>query len=253
MTAYIGYDNAFEQSGVTIAADWTEPTGFEVENSYDYKTHTAVKDTTTTTRHITIDAGSGNTITADYMGVIGHNLFDAPGATISCQHSDNAATYTTLVSHTVAANEAIFEVASATETHRYWRIRITHNAAFTISHISFGQALECRPIGAGFRPPVYEHYESINAQGNAANYLGRSIKRAPMDLRIRQQGIDPSDFRTDWVPFLEHAAQKPFFFCWDYENYSDEAVYCWTERPQQPSYPTLCHMAIDLSVKAIKA
>ncbi|RZV50571.1 MAG: hypothetical protein EX270_11285 [Pseudomonadales bacterium] len=253
MTAYIGYDNAFEQSGVTITADFTPPTGYELANCYDYKTHTAIKSDATGGKRIKLDAGSGNTITANYIGVVAHTLGTTANG-VQLRYSDDDITYTAHLSKTSITVDDLIFVKGDSETHRYWEVLLdSTTTSTTVGHVMFGTALQCRPIGAGFRPPVYEHYESINAQGNAANYLGRSIKRVPQDLRIRQQGIDPADFRTDWVPFLEHAAQKPFFFCWDYENYSDEAVYCWTEKPQQPSYAQLCHMAIDLSVKAIKA
>lgn len=252
MTAYIGYDNAFDQSGVTITASGAAlASGFPVTNAYDYRLHTSVKTGATGLLIIHVDAGVGNTISANYLAIAGHNLV-TQGVTAKLQYSDNDSTWTDHITG-VGNTGASFGYDATVEAHRYWRIRVASSAAGTyISQAMFGQALQCRPIGQGFTPSVYQHYKAQSAINRDGQYIGNVVKPVPMALKIKQRGINPADFRTDWVPFLEHARSKPFFFCWDYENYPEEAVYCWTDKPQQPVYESLCTMSIDLSTKAVR-
>lgn len=254
MTAYIGYDNAFEQSGVTISlSSWSPPTGFGLANAYDYKTHTAIKTDTSGASYIKLDAGVGNTISADYFGVVGHNLF--PSTTVGIESSTDDVSYTTRITSSPTDDGVIFARMSSVISARYWRFLVSSSSAGKlVSHVSFGQALQLRPLNAGLRPPVNELFEALNVIGGDANFLGRSVVRKPQTLTIRQTGINPADYRTNYKPFVDHALRKPFFFSWDYENYSDEAVYCWLDKnAPEPVYSHLCHMALDLRVQAIKS
>ena len=258
MTAYIGAINFLDDAIITT--NKTMSPGFPIENSVDYKTATSAKygDTSTGGWNILFDLGVFKV--PDYVGIVGFRG-QTSGAEIRVSWSNvaGAGPWTDILTYPLSnrSEKDRYNVFFRTLTappggKRYWRVRITNSSpGDIISHISLGTVTACKPIGTGFRPPIYEHYDSINAQSNAANYLGRSIKRKPMDLTIKQQGITSSELRANWVPFLEHTARKPFFFSWDYENYADEAVYCWTEKPQQPVYNSLCSASINLKVKAI--
>jgi hypothetical protein len=254
MTAYIGYNTCFETANAGGYLNSSAlATGYNISNILDWKTHTGIK-----------FASSGGSITAgpypgagpkfQSLGIIGklENFLN-----ISVLYRDDPADpWQQAILYTIPNGQnVVFLRWDDPGRFNYWRVSFQGgNAESFIGVCILGNApLELRPIGTGFRPPVYEHYDSINAQGNAANYLGRSIKRKPMDLTIKQQGITQADLHGKWVTFLNHAARKPFFFSWDNENHPDEAVYCWTEKPQQPVYNSLCSASINLKVKAIKS
>ena len=257
MKAYIGAINFLDDAIITT--NKTMSPGFPIENSVDYKTATSAKygDSSTGGWNILFDLGANKI--PNYIGIVGfRGQTVGSEIRVSWSNIDGAGPWNDVLTYALSnrPQEDIYNVffrkLPDLDAKRYWRVRITNSGPGDIvSHISLGTVTPCKPIGTGFRPPIYEHYDSINAQSNAANYLGRSIKRKPMNLAIKQQGIASTELRANWVPFLKHAALKPFFFSWDYENYPDEAVYCWTEKPQQPVYSSLCSASINLKVKAI--
>jgi hypothetical protein len=249
MTAYIGANNRGDIA-TTFTPNWTEPTGFEVENAFDYKTVTALKLTGSGQHLLDIDLGSS--FRCNYYAVAGHTLgTDAATMAISWA-SSSGGPYTLLTTITPTDNKVKFKTFSAT-TARYWRIEFNSGtASTTVGHISFGENLTLQPINKGFRPPIYEHYSGKSRIGSAANYMGRQVRRVAQRLQIQQTAIEPATFRTDFVPALEFITENPFFFSWDYENYPDEAAFCWIDsKAPEPVYSHLCYMAVDISCYAI--
>ena len=259
--AFIAYDNLLDRAiSLGVLNSSALASGYSLESLADNKTHTGIKFANTGTNYITLGQFSGPTRKINTICIMGQSLRGS--ATV--QWSDDGITWTSAglgvnsFQFTSFPNLLVGQFnldESAEVKKRWWRIFFQNTTAdMFISIVQFSNVTwNLKPIGTGFRPPIYEHYDSINAQGNAANYLGRSIKRKPMDLTIKQQGITQADLHGKWITFLNHAARKPFFFCWDYENYPGEAVYCWTEKPQQPVYSSLCSASINLKVKAIKS
>jgi len=262
--AFIAYDNLLDSAiAQSVLNSSALASGYSIQNLADNKTHTGIKFANTGTNFITLGQMSGPQRKVNTICIMGQSL----RGSVTVQWSDDGITWTS-----VGLGTSIFQFTtfpnllvgqfnldeSAEVKKKWWRLFFQNtDADMFISIVQFSNVTwNLQPIGTGFRPPVYEHYDSINAQGNAANYLGRSIKRKPMDLTIKQQGITQVNLRDKWVPFLEHAARKPFFFSWP-NHYGTGATgdtisaYCWTEKPQQPVYSSLCSASINLKVKAI--
>lgn len=259
MTAYILYNNVFDDSSLTITDDFTENTTYPISAMFDYKLHSEFRCTSTSEHNIFIDAGLGNTLTIDTVALIGQTLDSSGTGFCRLNESDDNITYNNFLGLKNTGTDDLPRFAmTAQESHRYWNIELRSPDTATAIPILFaGTALQCQPIGQGFRPPVYQWKQGRNRVNRNGVYMGNVVKPVPMDLRIQQRGIDPDDFRTNWVPFLEHARSKPFFFCWDVDypasTAGSEAVYCWVDKPQQPVYESLCTMGIDLTVKAIRS
>lgn len=255
MSAYILHNNALEQSGATVTTLNSISVDHPLANCYDYKLHTSTMQGSSGDLTILIDAGASDTISADYLGFFGSNLADEVTA-ISLDYLDGA-DWVSHVSITAASgdlkNGVNVGIAATVETYRFWRVFVEGGTTDAIyEQIMIGQSFKLRPLNKGFRPPVYQHYNAVSKVNLDANFIGRSVRKAPIPLTIKQTAIEPADFRANYVPFLEHANDKPFFFCWDYENFPGESVYCWRDdRAPNPVYSHLCFMAIDLKVKAV--
>ena len=262
--AFIAYDNLLDKAiSLGVLNSSALASGYSLESLADNKTHTGIKFANTGSNYITLGQFAGPSRKINSLSIMGQSLRGS--ATV--QWSDDGITWTSAglgvnsFQFTSFPNLLVGQFnldESAEVKKRWWRIFFQNTTAdMFISIVQLSNVTwNLKPIGTGFRPPIYEHYDSINAQGNAANYLGRSIKRKPMDLTIKQQGITQLNLRDEWVPFLEHAARKPFFFSWPNHYGSGVATdtinaYCWTEKPQQPVYSSLCFASVNLKVKAI--
>jgi len=262
--AFVAYDNllnvAIAQSVLSSSA---LASGYSLESLADNKTHTGIKFANTGTNYITLGQIGGPLRKVNTLCIMGQSF----NGSVAVQWSDDGITWSSgglgssSFSFTSFPDLLVGQFnldESAEIKKKWWRLyfqNTTANMFISIMQLS-NVTWNLKPIGTGFRPPIYEHYDSINAQGNAANYLGRSIKRKPMDLTIKQQGITQISLRDEWVPFLEHAARKPFFFSWPNHYGTSVATdtisaYCWTEKPQQPVYSSLCFASVNLKVKAI--
>jgi|13_taG_2_1085334.scaffolds.fasta_scaffold01414_4 hypothetical protein len=245
MTAYLlGQD--LDLATVTVTG-----TGFTASGPFakgvDGRLSTkAVLDTSSSTATINLDFGSGNTLTANAIGLAGHNV-----VTVQLQGSDDGSSYTNVAEGGfMAGGTHLFAASSA--THRYWRINLINGTgSHEFAHLSIGEAITGKPIGDGFAPLLFKHYKTMNKLNRNGEYLGSVARRVPQSVRFKQQGISEAEMRSTWAPFLEYASRRPFFFVPQYENYPNEAAFCWSEDAQNAAYRGLCKMAVDFNVKGV--
>ena len=120
-------------------------------------------------------------------------------------------------------------------------------------HVAVGSALQLKPLNTGFRPPMFEQFKAKNSVNRHGVLLGRSVAKAARELRIKQAAITTAELYSDYKPWLDHAAFYPFMFCWNYESYPGDAVFCWLDdTAPEPVYSNLCHLSIDMTVKAMR-
>jgi len=117
---------------------------------------------TTTPMYITFDAGSGNTVKADYLAISGHNL-NTIGATIVLQYStDNfSADINDAFTAFAPPNDLTLVKEFTSQTKRYWRLKITGtlSAAPYIAICYWGELFELDYCTVSFDP----HAEEDNA------------------------------------------------------------------------------------------
>ena len=124
------YETMLGSSGSSLTADDTEASGdYDVDYLFNMlETNFWKAADATTPKYITYDAGVGNTKTADYFIINGHNLFDT-GANprfkleyssdnFSADNNDAFGLQTPLDNDTVL-------VEFSSQTARYWRLKIT--------------------------------------------------------------------------------------------------------------------------------
>lgn len=247
MTAYILYDNIFNQAGAITS--YTH----EVDNSGPFAHDMLLYDSWLHNRSIgtpgisTILSGSYE---VDSWAVFGHNL-GSNGSTLLLSRYDGGA-WTAVDTFTPTDDSPIFRRFTPVSDTQFSINQIDTDPTNRIYHIAIGKALQLKPLNTGFRPPMYEQFRAKNSVNNQGVLLGRSVSKVARDLSIRQSAITTAELYSDFKPWLDHAAKWPFLFCWNYGDYPGDTVFCWADASgPEPVYSNLCHLSIDMRVKAM--
>lgn len=248
MTAILAYQNRMESASSVTAT--SEATGGDVENCYDGLTHDYWQASSAGTNDVTIDLGSAQNV--DYWACFAHDLADNSGSITLQYSSDNFAADVNTFGSTVtpSGDELIFRTGS-TVSERYWRFRIQDSTtASKIGVLMLGTRVDL-PVGmvVGFVPPKYgRKFEYLPQLSESGQFIGRSLKRRAYETEIHLQYVSAAWPRATLDAFLTHADGKPFMFCWDNENYQDEAAFCWLRDNVQPNYskPTLMDVRLPV-------
>jgi len=245
--AFIGYKNLFTTSGVTVTAS-SEDAGGEKENAIDWKSYDWWTPSASGVGWVRASFASAKA--ANYMAISAHNL-GAQGVTIKCQYSTDGGSVWTDIGGTIAptTDNVIFVTFDSTMA-ADWRFYVSDIASIGVACI--GETTEL-PVGmaAGFLIPTMaldDKFETSVSQSGV--HLGNSLRRQNISFSISLNMLDPDWIRTTWSDFLEHARLYPFFFSWDSENHSDEAVYLWVNKKiPKPAYSSPVQGKVSLHVE----
>jgi len=247
MTAYVLYDNIFNQAGATVTFT------HEVDNSGAFAHDNLLFDRWIHGQgsggpRMSVSLGAAYEI--DCWSIFGHNL-GTSGTRVSL-YSDDGFTSTLLDKFSPTDDSPIFRRITPTTEVGFFLLFNFTSADDQIYHAAIGKALQLKPLNTGFRPPMFEQFSAKNSVNNHGVLLGRSVSKATRDLNIRQNAITTAELYSDYKGWLDHAARWPFMFCWNYEDYPGDSVFCWLDdTAPEPVYSNLCHLSIDMRVKAM--
>lgn len=223
--ARIGYENLFESASsvsVTSAA-----AGFDIENAYDWLPNDFWKAASTSQQTITVTFASS--VAATYFAHYNTNLHTA-SCSIVLQYYNGSIWVDAFSAYTPADNAprvTYFSEVTSTQ----WRVIIgAGTEAAQIGVLSFGEALLLQ-YGSymGYtEPKLGRKVRGMTNISEAGAFLGRSIVSHGFESTIELNAATDAFTRNYWLPFVEHAEQKPFFFTWDYDAYPNEAAFCWS-------------------------
>ena len=247
MTAYVLYDNVFNQAGVTVSYS------HEVDSSgpfahdlllYDRWIHGQSAGTPY------IEAVLSASYQIDTWALFGHN-FGTNGATITLHRYDSGA-WTQIDTVTPSDDKPIFRRITPVSDSRF-RVQIASpTTTDELYHVAVGQGLQLKPLNTGFRPPMFEQFRAKNSVNRHGALLGRSVSKTTRALNIRQAAITTAELYSDFKGWLDFAVKCPFLFCWNYESYPGDSVFCWLDdTAPEPVYSNLCHLTIDMRVRAL--
>lgn len=248
MTAYVLYDNVFNQTGATVSYS------HEVENSGAYAHDMLLFDRwmhgqASGTPYIETQLLA--TYEIDTWSIFGHNL-GTNGGTITLHRYDSGS-WTQIDTVTPTDDRPIFRRITAVSDTRF-RVQVSSpSASDEIYHVAVGAGLQLKPLNAGFRPPMFEQFAAKNSVNRHGVLLGRSVAKVARNLNIKQAAITTAELYSDFKGWLDHACMYPFMFCWNYESYSGDSVFCWLDdTAPEPVYSNLCHLSIDMKVRAMR-
>lgn len=249
MTAYVLYDNVFNHTGVTISY------GSEVDNSGPFAHDMLLYDrwisgSTASSVSIIVDLPANYEV--DTWAVFGHNIGTNGGGLVVYYYDLGWRVADQIATGTLTDDSPIFRRFTPRTSDRF-RFQVSlPTVDDQIYHIAIGKALQLKPLNTGFRPPMFEQFAAKNSVNNHGVLLGRSVAKAARDLTIRQNAITTAELYSDFKPWLDHAVKWPFMFCWNYEEYPGDSVFCWLDNTApEPVYSNLCHISIEMRVKAM--
>lgn len=245
MSMLLLYDSLLAKSGVTLTAD-SEAAGFPVANAADWLDHDAWKPAAVGTHYI--QAAFAAAQAADTLAIYGHDLA-TQGSTVNVKRYDSGAW--TQVATVTPSSDGIVVLRWASVSDTQWRIEVVDaNSTPYIAVAFLGAALVLPDAPIGFAPPLVPGVDaSVNRAMNGA-LLGAFERPKAADIKVHADLQTPSWIRSYWKPFMQHAARKPFIFCWDSANLA-ESWYCWCEKPlPQPEYTQPTYQRAVLECRA---
>lgn len=211
------YETMLGSNGSTLTASSTAP-GDSVDNIYNmlevnkWKQADAVSPC-----YITYDAGAGNTKTADYLVILGHNLKDA-GATITLQYSsDNAVWNDCFVGVAVSVNTILLKEFSSPGAYRYWRLKISgHTIAPFMAICIWGNKTELDQASPSFAPDAQET-NAVVSRSNRGYVTGIFERFTDRIMNLRFEDAD-SALYAKVKTWHETNGLKQFFIAWENAN-----------------------------------
>jgi len=231
--ARIGYRNLFDSATTITATD--EAAGFEKENAFNWNLFDWWKPASTGTKYL--KAAFASAVTANYFGVFGHNLHTYSD-TVKLQYSTDDISWSDATTAQAPATGKVIFVTFSDITAKYWRIEYITTGPGTLGACSFGEVLELPQfMDIGFAPPTLIRNNKYTDKSTVKGVpLPRSIERMPGKITIMQTLADPVWMRSDWIPFIDHAETKPFFFSWDSDSHAGETGFCRTLKDPTATY-----------------
>lgn len=245
----IGYDNVFERGVVSVTH---ENPDFPKENALDWLTYSCYKtNTSIATVQYSVHTGYGET--CNYVAIAGHNL-GTKNASVVFQFNSGSGwvnAHTTVV----PSDDDVIFITFPAVTAEDFRLSIGSVDADTcIGILSAGSRLTIpRGVKVGWAPPLINAYETKGVFAETNVSLGRSLKNRFQEVDLYFTGFTEDFVRTSYIPFLEHAKRRPFFFMWDSVEFTDEVALMHTsEIITSPNYVSRRHMQHSMKVMVEK-
>ena len=211
------YDTMLGSSGSSFSATSTSSTAsFSIDNVYNFLEVNRWQAASSATQFLTYDAGVGNTKSADYLCIMGHN-FNTAGASLSLQASTSGAFAgeQTIVSSSIPAADTV-HLAEFTDigARRYWQLRIlTPSTPVSAAVLVWGQKSTIAFIQPPFDPyaDITIANESISQGGYVAG-LHTKYQERQIDISLPNSSTSVYNEVKTWH---DTHGYKNFFMAWD--------------------------------------
>ena len=227
------WDTMLGSTGSTLTADSTATGSFDVDYIFNMlETNMWKSANTTDPQYITYDAGVGNTRSADFLAIIGHNL-NTISATVTLQYStDNfAGDINDIFTAEMPSADTVYLKEFTTQDKRYWRLKIsgTPSAAPFLTICIWGDKTELDYAELNTDPHAQKARANVNLTqgGYMAGAHTKSILRT---LALRFTGVsvpngweaDTSNIYTKIFTWWNTSGLKNIFIAWETANRPDD-------------------------------
>lgn len=226
----IAWQNRVLSADLTVSS---EAAGFPKENLPDWRPYLAWKGVGLDEQWLQLDAGPGRTLTADCVGISGHD-FQSQNASLELAASENGSDWEVIVPAFVPSDNRSWLKTFAAVSRRWWRLRIPVGYSspprlgiwFLGEHLSFPVYPEL-----GFDPDG-QVKESEVQQSRGGNLLGVVERFSRREVRVNFRHLSPAWCEAVWKPFFAAHGLKPFFWAWDLQNHRDQVYLMRLLKPQ---------------------
>ncbi|MBI5599208.1 MAG: hypothetical protein HY890_05655 [Deltaproteobacteria bacterium] len=213
------FDTMLGSTGSTLTATSTATGDYAASYVYNWlETNMWKAANTTTPMYLSYDAGSGNTKTADFLAILGHNL-KTIAAIVTLQYSSNGSTYTdAFTGEAPAADTVYLKEFTSPGAYRYWRLKITGtlSAAPYLTLCIWGNETALDYATASFDP--YEQEVKAAVGMSQGGYVtGIHTEYTERSLSLRFEDADSTLYgkvKTWW----DTSGLKNFFVAWETAN-----------------------------------
>lgn len=253
----IGYDNIVTAANISST---TEDASFPASNLANPATFLKWKSAVTTgDEYIYILPGASHTMS--YVGVAGHNWTShtvSIEATTDPNSPFDSPGWTEIVQATVITDDLplIFQFTEA--SYSALRIRIQQGAddvrEAAVVYVGALLTLERSvkvdtdhiPINLGRSVDV------LNGFSESGNFLGRIVRNQINESVVEIDHFSNSWYRSYFDPFVEAAAEIPFFISWAPNDYTADTGFCWLMSSPQPMMNTVVRtFSVKLEMRGI--
>ena len=203
----------FYKHSLTGLTATSEAAGFLVANVLDMLEGTLWKATSSSDQYILFDAGSGNTYTADYIAIAGHNL-KTRAATLTLQYSTDGTIWNNAFTGFAVVDDKAFVKEFTTQNVRYWRVKLSTLTGIPyISICIWGQAVELDYASSSFDPHGEDNKANINLS-ETGYVLGIHNRYSERQIDLVFNDADDTLYqkcKTWW----DTSGLKNFFVSWE--------------------------------------
>jgi hypothetical protein len=214
---------------ITHSAD---AAGYPFENVSDWRDYTQWRSSDAGTLFVKLDAGAGQTMTADSLAIAGHNLASEGVEELALQSSDDDSEYEDCFTPLTPADDRVIFRKFPAQSHRYFKLIIpTYTNPPRIGVLFIGQAMSIPAYpDPGFDPDAREAdlAQEVSKTGRLLGTAARFVRR---EISARFSRIAPDFISGQWVPFFANHGATPFFFAWDPDGRPEE---CYLVRLKEP-------------------
>ena len=210
----------FYKHSLTGLTATSEAAGFLVANVLDMLEGTLWKATSSSDQYIAFDAGSGNTYTADYIAIAGHNL-KTRAATLTLQYSTNGADWSNAFTGFAVVDDKALVKEFTTQTVRYWRVKLSSMSGIPyIAICIWGQAIELDYASSSFDPHAEDNKANVNLS-ETGYVLGIHNRYSERQIDLIFNDADDTLYqkcKTWW----DTSGLKNFFVSWEPTSHATE-------------------------------
>lgn len=227
----IGWHNVVTPENVTATE---EDPDHPVTNLANPATYLKWRALTTDEQAITISLDVATTV--NYFGIAGHNLGSTEAAYV-IETSSNGTDWTAVTDYRIVnVNDALIQEFDD-QFARFFRISFTTGAVVPeIAVLYVGKILRLqRNIYVGHTPFPFGRQTTVSTgHSETGQFLGRVVRKTMYETGFSMRNLTPAWVRSQLKPFIDVAAETPFFFSWRPLTYSNEVGFAWTKGDINP-------------------
>jgi hypothetical protein len=99
--------------------------------------------------------------------------------------------------------------------------------------------------------PLAKTRKSVIGQSENGSFLGRIVLGEWVQSTATFANLESPWVRDELIPFLEYAAEYPFFYAWSPNTYPDEVAFAWMDGDPVPSFDIDGYASISFDMKGV--